>query len=151
MSIQVIIEEEYGYRNWLWETGMDASALEEFWKSLASVGPLFFNLSDKLPGDVLQIYPDLDDPEHKAWILPNDDGTMYARIYDPKDCWHAHIHMDNDSFLATDEGRDIFHAGKVSDEEYYSDDYQNSPEVQAEWDKAMADQLQAHVQAYTDK
>jgi hypothetical protein len=150
MSITVLIEEEYGYRNWLWETGMDASALEEFWKNITSMGPLFYDLSDKLPGDVSQLYPDLDDLKHNAWIITTDDGSMYARIYDPKGCWYAHIHMDNDSSLTTDEGRDIFHAGKVSDEEYYSDDYKNSPEVQAEWDRAMGEQIQKHVRAYVE-
>ena len=43
MSIVVQIEEEYGYRNWIWLTGMSAEELKAWWSSKKTVNAFFYD------------------------------------------------------------------------------------------------------------
>ena len=43
MSVTIFLVEEYGYRYWLWETGMDADALIVWWSELPTVDKYFFD------------------------------------------------------------------------------------------------------------
>ena len=74
-KITVYLEEEYGYRYWLWETGMTEEELRAFWGGLPSVSPYFYDPRG-LPGKLtpLETNPTAED-------------------------WTGHIHMDDDSGL----------------------------------------------------
>tara|TARA_Y100000034_G_scaffold127135_1_gene179474 strand:- start:395 stop:823 length:429 start_codon:yes stop_codon:yes gene_type:complete len=112
--ITVGLDEEYGYRMWVWQTGMTEAELIAWWEALPSVMPYFFS-PEGLPGALHQA----------GWVVRNEDGTLRAdTLNDPIDSvvgcagftegtdeivegtflcmkhpWKAHIHMDDDSFL----------------------------------------------------
>ena len=109
----IFIEEEYGYRYWMWHTGMTRAALEEWWTSLDSVNAYFFSPLG-LPGVVTP-----------AWYGPTEEQGMFtyakegfAYIDATEDCdpekrftgtivfvenplahGRCHLHCDDDSSL----------------------------------------------------
>lgn len=95
-QVIVLLEEEYGYRNWIWYTGMSETELIEWWKNLRSVDPYFFTPVG-LPGTLTEIESDEDEAEAEAL----------------KTTWRGHIHEDEDSFLFQDEHGYIHHKGYI--------------------------------------
>jgi len=80
--IVVNVEEEYGYRNWLWFTEMHAEELIEFWKEKKTVSDLFFHPEDgNLPGKLIEL----------------DGYDSLVKKINTK--WSAHFHCDDDSWL----------------------------------------------------
>lgn len=139
-TIAVLLDEEYGYRTWVWETGMIASELEAYWTGLPSVLP-FFHSIDNLPGDLMEVTEDLTDFEAMSEkimtdkflsseekekqvteacmnmpikLIRSEDGEPVPEKQN--DWWRGHIHMDDDSWLRTPTSRRIYHAG-FSEEE----------------------------------
>jgi len=127
--ITVHLDEEYGYRQWKWETGMNALDLEEWWSSLLSVAPYFFCPADGLPGTLTQI------PE--TYVITEGEWAAYERgdlsadaitaLMDERNAqpkgWTGHIHQDDDSGLTSPEGRIIRHAGfERRDDAQYADE-----------------------------
>ena len=128
MSVTVFLEEECGYRYWLWETGMDADALIVWWSELPTVDKYFFDPRG-LPGKLTSLYDLTESPyeieailldkslsedqiEKKLkalagapsrWIKTDDDGpNADAKVLDIPALtggWKAHIHMNNDSWI----------------------------------------------------
>ncbi len=156
MSMVVFVEEEYGYRNWIWMPSMSSAELEAWWKALPTVATYFFAGPSSFPGEIHQIYI-----EDDGFYLVKEGGgrtlePLSEKMPLPDESWYAHIHMECDSFLAppksdpsdVDESEhaheDIrfYHAGYVSAEEYYSDEYVHTPEVEAAWDKATFEHFQ---------
>jgi hypothetical protein len=41
--MKIFLEEEYGFRYWLWDTGKDKEAVLSWWAELETVTPFFFN------------------------------------------------------------------------------------------------------------
>lgn len=128
MSITIFLEEEYGYRYWLWETGMDANALIKWWSELPAVNAYFFDPTG-LPGTLTRLF-DLTDmlvastlsenismPEMNQklevliesdpiWIKVADKGgprldpdATHLDISALTGGWNAHIHMNDDSWI----------------------------------------------------
>ena len=94
-SITVYIEEEYGYRYWVWETGMSEEKLIQWWKDLPSVMPFFFSPAKsltKLPGKLKQ--------------------SKNKRV---EGVWSCHLHCDDDSHLRSPKGDLTYHAGFIRD------------------------------------
>ena len=90
MAVTVFLVEEYGYRTWIWRTGMTPTRLIAWWKALPTVSPFFFNPSKSgLPGDLMQAGETDHEP---GW-------------------WSAHLHMDEDSWLRTPDDTMIHHEG----------------------------------------
>ena len=86
----VMIEEEYGYRYWIWEPRKTREELIEWWRAVESTDAYLFSPAS-LPGKVTQI-----------------------RKVRQKSClWYCHLHMNRDSFLKTPEGEFIDHKGYV--------------------------------------
>lgn len=137
-TITVLLQEEYGYRLWVWETGMTAFELEAWWSSCESLHPYFFTPVG-LPGDLIQVFEDLSVVDakrialHERWQqgeltkaemdaqittlyqchrlkLVRVEGDAPAPAKQP-DWWSGHIHEEDDSHLKTSEGRIIVHAG----------------------------------------
>lgn len=102
-NVVVVLDEEYGYREWLWATGMSAEALKQWWTDLASVRPHFMDPSTTLPGSLVQI---MRVGDGEACIEGETDHTY---ITFPSG-WRGHIHLDDDSFLNTPGGR-LLHKG----------------------------------------
>lgn len=103
--VTVLLDEEYGYREWVWRTGMTAEELMEFWRSIPTMEPYFFSPKG-LPGKLVQLFQ-----EGEAG------GDDYARLRESyrKEAagWVAHIHVEDDSFLRTPAGEEVLHAGYV--------------------------------------
>jgi len=157
MSVTVFINEEYGYRTWIWETGMDAKTLTEWWQNMTSTAKLFFNLEGNLPGWVHQIYEAQPEPPAPGWhqVSENDvytdegaleqqwilvsSGGGTAQFSLPQDAWHAHIHCDYDTVLIDVRGAKYRHAGYVPQEVYFKEDYESPAEVAEEWEVALTE------------
>ena len=82
--MKILLEEEYGYRYWIWDTGKNKEEVLSWWSELETVRPFFFNPSKTLPfGEVLSL--------NKDWVhVPETEAYM-------------HLHEDEDSFLRVDE------------------------------------------------
>jgi hypothetical protein len=95
----VVLEEEYGYRTWVWKPGLTFQELETFWAGMEKVHHHFFNPSKTLPGDFIQAIGQAEEYWFRLYSAEN--YTYYK----------AHIHEDSDSFLKAPDGRTIFHKG----------------------------------------
>ena len=114
----VLLEEEYGYRNWVWYTGMSDGALIDWWRNLHSVSPYFFTPVG-LPGAIKE----LSDPRNQEEVEQlqresgvftySEKGTNNKRVFlkIDRNCWSGHIHEDEDSFLFHKEHGYIHHKG----------------------------------------
>lgn len=147
MSIVVLLQEEYGYREWVWMPNMSADELKAWWKAMPTVAPFFFNGPVEFPGETHQIYFE----EDGFYLVTEGDMRVVTPVsgkfdLDEDKHWHAHLHQDNDSFLKSPDGEYIHHAGWVSDEEYYSDDYQSPTEVESAWDASMHEQFKKIIE-----
>jgi len=92
--MEFLIEEEYGYRYWVWKTNKTHAEMIEWWTKLESVNPFFFNPSQTLPfGEVSLLSEDcMEIPELRGYL---------------------HLHEDDDSFMQIDRER-FHHKGYIS-------------------------------------
>jgi hypothetical protein len=104
-EVVVLLDEEYGYRTWLWKTGMTAEALVKWWMGMDTVRPHFMDPSKSLPGELCAAQP----MGLKAWIVSGPEGEVH--VEDPTSGWMVHLHMDDDSFLRTPAGKEVLHQG----------------------------------------
>ncbi len=154
MSTIVFVEEEYGYRNWLWMPSMSDDELKAWWEELPTVATYFFSGASGFPGEIHQIYIEDDG----FYLVEEGGGRVLNQLSEklpmPDESWYIHIHLECDSFLlppgAEGEADRILHAGYVPDEEYYKDDYTHTPEVEAAWDKATLDHFQSILNESND-
>tara|TARA_B100001758_G_C18153282_1_gene475188 strand:- start:204 stop:488 length:285 start_codon:yes stop_codon:yes gene_type:complete len=89
--MKFLVDEEYGYRHWVWETGKSRKEMVAWWSSLETVDPFFFNPASSLPFG--KIYP-----------LPEDCQDI------PEVLGYFHLHEDYDSFMKI-EGENYYHKG----------------------------------------
>ena len=136
--VTVMLDEEYGYREWIWNTGMTASELDAWWSSRDTLRPYFFSPTG-LPGELIQVGEDLSELDAKALSLMErvDKGEVTKEAAEKTikewyekhpykmicietgdaaperqpDWWSGHIHMEDDSYLKTSNGEVIHHAG----------------------------------------
>ena len=92
-AVTVLLREEYGYRYWRWMPDMSADECQAWWKGMRSVAPYFGNPVG-LPGSVEQV------SSEEGWALLESEGA-----------WEAHLHLDDNSWLAPPDGELITHAG----------------------------------------
>ena len=99
--MKIFLEEEYGYRYWLWDTGKDKEAVLSWWAELETVIPFFYNPAQTLPF---------------GKVLPLDDAAL-KRLRAAGAEAYMHLHEDDDSFLSVDK-KCFFHKGhkKVMDD-----------------------------------
>jgi len=126
-SVVVYIEEEYGYRYWVWHTGFSAAELTEWWQKLDSVMRYFYHATDTLPGLVLEsvncpvedlraMYKDDKEANIEAYIGCLARPTFYEASQGEVPTWFCHLHCDDDSGLVDSKGNRITHAGFVTDD-----------------------------------
>merc|ERR1711959_48038 len=89
-AVTVFLEEEFGYRYWIWRTGMTPTRLIAWWKALPTVSPYFDPSKGGLPGELTLA------------------GS--AQISEPG-WWTSHLHTDYDSWLIRPDGTVIRHKG----------------------------------------
>ena len=86
MNAKIIVEEEYGYRYWLWEVNTKSlQSLREYYNSIVGVKDFFCVGEPK--EHLIGKWKELDWEEFKTHVDNND--------YDG----HAHIHQDDDSHI----------------------------------------------------
>jgi hypothetical protein len=138
----VHVQEEYGYREWLWAPDMTIEELKVWWKNLPTVAPYFFEGPVNFPGEIHQIY--FHEPFSFSFIKEVEGRTVVPLHPDPlvmpEDIIHMHIHEDSDSYLVID-GVSYNHAGYVTYDEYNDEDYESAPEVKDAWGKALNDDV----------
>jgi hypothetical protein len=138
----VHVEEEYGYRDWLWVPDMTIDELRAWWQKLPTVAPFFFDGPVSFPGEIHQIYFDT---ATSFSLVEEGDSRVVTPLHSdsitlPDDALYMHVHGDEDSYLRI--GKEfIEHAGYVSSEEAYSEDYERPEEVKEAWDKALYDDI----------
>lgn len=93
----VVLQEEFGFRLWIWLPGMTATALEEWWHALPSVLPYFFDPSS-LPGKM-------------CLVRTEAQRTQYHMLAQSNQHYLGHIHEDNDSVLIRPDQTRIRHRG----------------------------------------
>ena len=125
--ITVFIEEEYGYRYWVWETGMGADELVAWWKDMNP--STYFISPATLPGKAVQVWDDIthtlnDMVEDKSTSL-DDIHVVLSQImarerkdnawadsngvkYDLTKTWKAHLHMRDDSWIKVPGGKKVY-------------------------------------------
>ena len=92
--MKIFIEEEYGYRYWIWDTNKTADELVLWWSSLETVSPFFFDPSQSLPfGTVSPLSED-------CMGIPETEGYL-------------HLHCDDDSEMRIKENV-YYHKGYFS-------------------------------------
>lgn len=101
--MRVWLNEEYGYRLWVWTPGMTPEEFEAFWTSMPTVDPHFMDPSQTLPGILMRIRFH---GERGTWVTP--DGQSVDRSTFG---WAGHVHLDDDSSIQTPDGRVLYHAG----------------------------------------
>ena len=171
MSIVVHVEEEFGYRNWIWVTEMSSDELTEWWSEKKTVNEFFFDGPISFPGEVHQIYHEsahmrelmeaaasrneeesesFTDDDTEFYLVTEGEGRELVPISEklklPEDHWYMHLHTDNDSYMRNAEGEAIFHEGHVSDEEYYSENYEPCQEAVDASNAAMGQQMKKIIE-----
>ena len=158
MNPVVHIEEEYGYRSWIWMPDMSEEEVINWWKNLPSVGAYFYDGPKNLPGEIHQVYfkrtpHDAPEEDHEPaglrfCLVTNGEGHTLDQTSEfmelPEGAWYMHMHTDNDSILIIDSER-IHHMGHVADEEYFDENYEPPPDVAEIWGKAMGKQIEKYI------
>ena len=109
--VLVLLQEEYGFREWAWLTDKTPEELRAFWEGLESVGQYFFDPSG-LPGRMVEIDDSAhydEDEQHEFWFTPAKKVRLSWRT-DPL-VWGGHIHMEDDSSLMVDAEIRVLHKG----------------------------------------
>jgi hypothetical protein len=104
-NVVVALNEEHGYREWLWTTGMSAEQLKRWWREMESVHPHFMDPSRTLPGKLEQT---MFVGKGAACKATGEGSFAYVTL---QGAWSAHIHTDEDSFLCPPDGGRITHKG----------------------------------------
>ncbi len=115
-ELVVIIEQEGGYKQYIWFPGMTGPELEAWWMALDDVDPFRrveqetkVRLRQGWPGDFIEA-----DQRHELWVLWDDlleISPYYAQIY-----WNWEYNLsDPDTFLRRRDGTVFQHRGAFSD------------------------------------
>jgi hypothetical protein len=96
-KLNVLLQEEYGYRHWIWQPEMEPQQLEEWWENMDQVTKYWWNPT-LLPGKVLL-------------IKTEDQVEQMEQMEEERIHYSGHIHMDDDSYLKSPDGRTIRHKG----------------------------------------
>ncbi len=95
----VLLDEEYGYREWIWFPKMCAVELEAWWRALESVEPFYWQ-PELLPGDLFQMKEERD-------------FEVSMKLFAVNRHYSALINDDNDSVLTRPDKSKIYHKGYV--------------------------------------
>jgi hypothetical protein len=96
----VLIDEEYGYKQWLWLPNFPLEQLPEFWKSFQKIN--LKSPTSSLPGVVVNIDFPARPRAQKFW------NKLYSQPH-----FFLHIWNDSHSYLLTPDKQKIYHAAKT--------------------------------------
>lgn len=114
----VILSEEYGYRWWVWYTGLTDEELKTFWEGLGSIG-WDFPSWDGIPGTLVEMehgcgeFSTYDPRSYRNSGLLDFDVLAGDEIKLPYTgiLWRGHIHANDDSELTHPEYGVVLHRG----------------------------------------
>lgn len=132
-TVWVFIEEEYGYKYWLWDTQMSREELFSWWKSLETVNPFFWG-ADNIPMGEMHLLSPYDVPVHELIIKKNCTSYEEFDLFGEEENldwesgeggevvgslasnlladFYMHLHTDGDSLLCNPDGSNpTRHAG----------------------------------------
>lgn len=117
----VVLDEEFGYKQYIWKPEMSCNELERWWKRQHHMG---WERKSSLPGKVLNINDILYEPPMKQFesteeFLKYLDDNIFFNIYFERWhtlnslnlCYRSMIFSDDYSYLLTPSGRYIHHMG----------------------------------------
>ena len=133
----IIIQEEYGYRNWVGHVPNDMTIekIVSWWESLKSVGFLFFNPSANFIVPLHEMTDVSDeDAEIATWSWTDEQGEKHILNRDAVIAFF-HVHEDDDSYMKVVGGQNHFHAGHDEDEPDEDEPTLEppTPEMVADW------------------
>lgn len=121
-TITVLVNEEYGYRLWLWATGMTEAELTAYWAGLTDLP----QTPQGLRGTATEVAEDDGD----LFSVNENTGEMsdepVAHIPRKVAPWTAHYDL-SDSYLVRPNGEKVLHAGYYDP---YSDDADNAQDAE---------------------
>lgn len=95
-ELLVLLNEEYGYRQWYWFPMMSDESFIHWWQKLKSVKP-YYMTPITLPGELIEV---------------NEAGLgLFNKLMKKDEFAYVHLHWDDDSFLLTADKDKVFHAG----------------------------------------
>jgi hypothetical protein len=110
-NIIVFVDEEYGYRSFLWYTGMNEATLIAFWESVPSID----DDTSFLPGTLVEVAEDEDGDLLRVEYDEDGEGYLTDDLVDMPE-WEAHVHKNDDSFLRAPGSETLLrHAGYTPD------------------------------------
>ena len=132
-KITVLVEEEYGYRYFIWHTGMTKDQLVKFWTGCETMSEHFWNPSYSLPADEIyetciatsdEFRDDLIkycgyqpwEADEKMKGVKKTRGDYKKEASKSGDgLWTCHIHDESDSWLSGPDGEVYKHKGCKDD------------------------------------
>ena len=91
----VLVDEEYGWKEWFWFPTMDEKELVNWWKNLEFVGR-------PLEGEVIEV--------------DDESSSFFHQLWKEDSFFQLHIHDDADSHLKQPKGEGyVYHKGYIGD------------------------------------
>lgn len=94
----VLIDEEFGYRNWIWEAKMSPQQLKRWWKRQKNLGKFYLN--------ILYLHGNLINCTNQEYKF-----NIWNKLKSTKLFYYSHLFDDEISFLDVGNNLDIHHAG----------------------------------------
>lgn len=108
-ELVVAIDEEYGYRLWLWFPGLSPESLEDWWRRLEDVETFWTTDREDWPGDIYET--DQIGELFDLWMEQWENAPYIA----PIDTNYQTDMEDPDTYLQRRGGAPILHQGAYSD------------------------------------
>ena len=107
-GVTVYVEEECGYRHWIWSPGLTVDELVEMWKARPDFRDAFMDPSESsLPGTWKRI---VDAFSEDMVEMVDEEGKGYD-LRELRKGVSAHIHVEHDTYLTLPDGTEVRHAG----------------------------------------
>ena len=116
----VTLDEEFGYKHYIWKPEMSCNELERWWKRQFHIGKFHFNLPGKLINVDEIIYKPFGTPYNslEEMVESLNNPSVYDTFFEGwyaldtlNLCYRGSIFSDDYSFLKTPSGRYIHHMG----------------------------------------
>lgn len=114
----VLLEEEFGFRSWIWIPDCSEKELITWWKSRLNLGKFYFDpksLNHSKNSKIFNVFyrhSYYDNNRKKVYYnTPYALISVYNQLNNMNNTFKAHIFDDTDSWLKTPSGQYIFHIG----------------------------------------
>lgn len=111
LSNTIVIQEEFGYRDYLWNPPFPLNDLQLYWENVPDVN--FKNPTKLLPGKFLLL------------DTAGNEETDFAEQYQKQPHYFLHVCCNEDSYLILPDKTTIYHAGCTKGQEDITTEFYN--------------------------